>query len=1058
MMPRQPLPPMRLAALSRLPVRMALGFGMLFCAAITVLELVHLYGLPGTAIEGSMDELLRDTGQTLGRMADFKKEQVTRWLAERRANTRLMAANSSVSTALLRAREILAATPPGQSQESVRSRLAALPEVDAARQYMERVRNSYQVFSSITLVDAQSGRVLVATPGTEGMGRDVSTLPLMVRAREPGQTEVIASGEAGPSRAELFMARQIDEPLPNGDSRLLGVMIFRFNLRQVLMLSGDSDAQVLGRTGEITVFAPDGTQLARITGGAASDTDGTEVPANLIRLAAEGNEGTTRARGRSGRDIVADYRHIRISPELGWPLVVSLDEAEVLAPIERDVMRRMAFSALLLAVVLVLTAFLARFVSNPIRSLSRAARAVERGDFSARAQAGGGGEMEILARTFNSMVESLGQMHAELERLVEERTRALQEEIVSRTEAEAHVRALLGEKAALLDNTMVAIFTTKHRVVTACNHHFSILFGYDEAEVLGRSVSHLYPDEGQYNEAGAILYGGLAARGHVDIDFKFRRKDGETFWGYLSGRALEPGRPDGPVVWMMTDISARKAAEEALIASQERYRELIQGTNAVFTIVDPAGRFLFVNDAAAGIFGLSAADCIGRSALDFVHPDDRESTTLALRDWLSSGAENVEFENRQISSDGRVSYLAWTIRVHRDESGIPLRLSSVARDTTELRRAQTDLRLTQFSVDNAGEAICWMAEDMTVLYANAAAHDLLNCRGRTVVGEPLSTLVGEEFSPQWYGVYDILAQGSASTFETQVRTGQGRAINVEVTATKLLFDDHERRCAFFRDISVRKEAEERLLRTNAELEQFAFITSHDLREPLRTINIYLELVSRRLGPVLDTDTGEFMAFVRQAATRMDSLVRDLLEYSRTGRNTAPHAAIDLFDVLVLARSHLMGPLEECGASIELPDILPSVMGDEGELVRLFQNLIGNAVKYRSADRPLRISILATRQDNGWRFCVVDNGIGIEPEYRDRIFRVFQRLHPAGSHGGGTGIGLAICKRIVEQHGGRIWVESTPGQGSAFFFTLPEDGAPQPPALPAPPQGAIPLLH
>jgi chemotaxis family two-component system sensor kinase Cph1 len=224
-----------------------------------------------------------------------------------------------------------------------------------------------------------------------------------------------------------------------------------------------------------------------------------------------------------------------------------------------------------------------------------------------------------------------------------------------------------------------------------------------------------------------------------------------------------------------------------------------------------------------------------------------------------------------------------------------------------------------------------------------------------------------------------------------------------------------------------------LERSNAELEKFAYVASHDLQEPLNLVSSYVQLLEMRYGDRLDQDAHEFIGFAVEGVTHMQRLIDDLLAYSRVGSRGEPFRPVSVNAVLERVRTNLQGRIEESHAMIESDD-LPDVMADEIQLMQLFQNLIGNALKFHS-ESPLRIRIQAKRDHEMWRFCVEDNGIGLAPQFADRIFSIFQRLHTRDEYPG-TGIGLAICKRIVERHGGRIWVESSLGCGACFYFTFP----------------------
>jgi len=233
------------------------------------------------------------------------------------------------------------------------------------------------------------------------------------------------------------------------------------------------------------------------------------------------------------------------------------------------------------------------------------------------------------------------------------------------------------------------------------------------------------------------------------------------------------------------------------------------------------------------------------------------------------------------------------------------------------------------------------------------------------------------------------------------------------------------------DLLARQRAE--LANAKAELDQFASVISHDLQEPLRMITGYLHLLQTQYGGKLDGDADEFVAHAVDGAKRMQALINDLLTYSRVGTRGKPFEMTDCNDVLAAALFNLMIAIRDSGARVT-HDRLPTVLGDKTQLGQLLQNLLGNAIKYRDT-RPLEIHVGCERDGDLWRLFVRDNGIGINPEYAQRIFVIFQRLHTRQEYPG-TGIGLAICKRIVERHGGTLWVESEPRKGSTFYFTLP----------------------
>ncbi|HNV87239.1 MAG TPA: ATP-binding protein, partial [Candidatus Omnitrophota bacterium] len=225
-----------------------------------------------------------------------------------------------------------------------------------------------------------------------------------------------------------------------------------------------------------------------------------------------------------------------------------------------------------------------------------------------------------------------------------------------------------------------------------------------------------------------------------------------------------------------------------------------------------------------------------------------------------------------------------------------------------------------------------------------------------------------------------------------------------------------------------------LSRSNAELEQFAYIASHDLQEPLRMVASYVQLLAQRYKGKLGTDADEFIGFAVDGALRMRMLINDLLEYSRIGTRGTPFVPVDCRVVLGWARENLKVAIEESGAQIDAGE-LPEIIADANQMLRLLQNLIANAIKFRKKDEALRILISAREEPGEWLFSVRDRGIGFDMKYAERIFGIFQRLHGREEYSG-SGIGLAVCKKIVERHGGRIWAESEAGQGTVFYFTIP----------------------
>ena len=269
----------------------------------------------------------------------------------------------------------------------------------------------------------------------------------------------------------------------------------------------------------------------------------------------------------------------------------------------------------------------------------------------------------------------------------------------------------------------------------------------------------------------------------------------------------------------------------------------------------------------------------------------------------------------------------------------------------------------------------------------------------------------------------------------------GRVFPLELSIAAWSTDSDRFFTGIIRDISERKRIEdelhaalEDLKHSNAELRQFAYVASHDLQEPLRMVTSYMQLLERQMKGKLDDENLEYFGYAVEGAKRMGQLIKDLLDYSRVESRGEEFVPVDAGESLCKALLNLQVAVSDAEAKITHDD-MPLVLADDSQLMRLIQNIIGNALKYHAPDRPPEIHVSAERHGGEWRFSVRDNGIGIEPQYFDRVFDIFQRLHGRNEYEG-TGIGLAICRKIVERHGGSIWLESEPGEGSTFFFSLP----------------------
>ena len=581
-------------------------------------------------------------------------------------------------------------------------------------------------------------------------------------------------------------------------------------------------------------------------------------------------------------------------------------------------------------------------------------------------------------------------------------------------------------------------------------------FGYRRDELVGQKVINIIPEgfaeriiaDGTRSAAEA-----LAQQIGTGIELSGRRKDGTQFPIEIMLSPLESA--EGILVTAaIRDISVRKAAEKHLAQMEGRYRGLLEAAPDAMVVVNQAGEIVLLNVQAEKQFGYRRDELVGQKVVNIIPKgfaerliaDGTRCAAEALAQQIGTG---IELSGRR--KDG--TQFPIEIMLSPLESAEGTLVTAAIRDISVRRDAEKHLAQMEGRyrglLEAAPDAMVVVNQAGEIVLLNVQAEIQFGYRRHELVGQKVKSIIPEGFAERLVAdalrsAEDALAQQIGTGIELIGRHKNGGTFPIEIMLSPLESSEGVLVTAAIRDITARKKADDDLLkkveelnRSNVELGHFAYIASHDLQEPLRMVASYTQLLSRRYKGKLDADADEFITFAVDGASRMQQLIQDLLAFSRIGTKGRDLLNVSSEDALKCALLNLRKTIEDNGALVT-HDPLPTVIADETQLIQLFQNLVGNGIKYQNLGIPKVHISVSKNGGEKWNFSVKDNGLGIDPQYFERIFGMFQRLHKREEFEG-TGIGLAICKKIVERHGGNISVQSQPGEGSTFSFELTGGG-------------------
>ena len=500
-----------------------------------------------------------------------------------------------------------------------------------------------------------------------------------------------------------------------------------------------------------------------------------------------------------------------------------------------------------------------------------------------------------------------------------------------------------------------------------------------------------------------------------------------------------------------TNIAERKQSEYLLRESEEKYRNIIETANEGIMITDPSAVVTFINSKMADMLGYSIEKLMGRDSLTLIDKDEIEKAKQRIKD-RKKGIKG-EYELKFIRKNGEILWAHGSVSPIYKNEGVHSGNLTMYTDITERKKGEEALNQSQqllYDIINGFPSPIFVKDiEGRFLIINTKLEELLGVKNEDLKGKTDYDIITKELADD-YRINDqiVLEKGKAISIEEEADLIDGHhnfiankfpiydidgkaygigSISTDITERKLLEEKVQKRTEELTKSNIE------LKRSNDELERFAYVSSHDLQEPLRMVTLYSQLLEKRYKESLDDDADDFIEYIVEGAQRMRQLIEDLLEYSRVNSQSNEFENVDIEEVLDSVLSNLSISIVEYDVTIS-HDNLPTIFGDKNQISQVLQNLIINAIKFHG-QKPPKIDVSAKNNGKEWIFAVADNGIGIKSEHQKQIFEVFKRLHTREEYPG-TGIGLSIIQKIVHHHGGRIWVESEPGKGSTFYFTIP----------------------
>ena len=631
---------------------------------------------------------------------------------------------------------------------------------------------------------------------------------------------------------------------------------------------------------------------------------------------------------------------------------------------------------------------------------------------------------------------------------LEQTVKQLEQEAVRRKRAEEALRESQARYKQLWDNAPVAYHTLDAKgMILHVNQTEADMLGYTKEEMVGQSIFDFVLPE-QRKEAKERFQFKLAGEAvPKDLDRIYVRKDGSRI--YVSVDDVLENDRDGKVIGVrttMVDVSEQKRAEVALRESEERFRDIAYSMADWVWEVDENGVYTYCSKRVEDILKYAPEELIGKTPFELMPPDEAEKTRRVFFSLVEEKASIEDFENWNISKTGKMVCLLTSGVPILDEHGNLTGYRGVDKDITLRKHAEEALWQSEKKystlVENSLTGI-YIDQDDKIVFANQRFAEIYGYSKEALIGSEPWRLVHPEDRPFTDQRRARRLKGEAVPSEYLARgmTKTGETIWIARRNALIEYEGRPAILGNIVDISRQKHAEEELQRINEELQSFVHVVSHDLKTPIISIQGFSRRLLKRYQKELGDKGGQYVSQIESSARRMEVLVSDLLELASIGRVVSTFEDVSAHDIVSHVTSGLQDRLKEKGIELVVAQNLPTLHCDGERIYQVFENLIVNAIKFMGATEDPKIEIGSEDREAFHEFYVKDNGIGIDPKWHQKIFESFHRLKEIEDQEG-TGLGLAIVDRIVNNHGGKVWVDSEKGKGATFHFTLPKTSGPR----------------